>query len=257
MAFMEKHGHDGNHHLTDQSLSDICDAIAGISGARCADVDRDYAGRNIRNLPVSHVLRVCQSATDRWPATQLGKASMIVALMLVEAMYTHLSSVVLVKGADMIASAAASMADWLKTNEIDRTRLKLADSMLAHLVSNVFGYTCHAGIVDEDRYLALKSHANRHPSSMASGKALAVAIMKTSPHAEAVAAAVRSSLAHMATSIANTSRALGDQDTGDVIASFDTSELEATVGQDDQARLIGLMKVVRGDTMKQGESKED
>jgi hypothetical protein len=243
--FMEKHGHDTNHHLTTECLSNICDVISGLSAVNYPDVDVDFGGRNIRGMPIPMIFPMPESATDRWPATQLGKSAMIVALDLVNSMYTHLSSTLLMTGTEMVASAAAILAKNLKTSQIDRTTLRSLDGILSTLVSTVFGYCAHVNLIDEERYMALKKHAERQPAIIASGKALAIAVMKAVPHKAAVNAGVKSALANVATTLSGAATEINDTDAEDAMEAFDASSIVVEAGKDEQVNLIELLKAVR------------
>jgi len=247
-AYMEKRGHDGNHHLTTDSLSEICDAISGFDPAVVVNSPRHYAGRDIANTPVHEILTVSESAIDRWPATQMGKSAMIVALNLVGAVYVHLSGILKIDGADLIAAGANGIAAHLKANVVTREKMKMADTALAHLVSVIYGYACHVSILDPDRYAALKSHANRDPASEASGRALAGNVLKAVPNNQAVVQAVRSSLISMAQAISSVAAILEDDETGNMMAAFDANAVTAETGIDDQAKLEKLLKMVREPT---------
>jgi hypothetical protein len=170
---------------------------------------------------------------------------MIVALDLVNSMYTHLSSTLLMTGTEMVASAAAILAKNLKTSQIDRTTLRSLDGILSTLVSTVFGYCAHVNLIDEERYMALKKHAERQPAIIASGKALAIAVMKAVPHKAAVNAGVKSALANVATILSGAATEINDTDAEDAMEAFDASSIVVEAGKDEQVNLIELLKAVR------------
>jgi hypothetical protein len=245
-TYMEKHGHDGNHHLSTPSLNAICDAISGLNVATCPDINRMYAGKDLANMPVHVVLKATEAATDRWPATQMGKSAVIVSLMLVEAVYVHMSTVLKIEGADMLAACAASLANFLKTTTIDRDGVTRVNTVLAHLVAVTYGYACQASILDPDRFGALKSHAGRTPASESAGRSLAIHVMKTTPNKDAIVNAVKTTIITMARSIAVVCNIVGDTDTGEMIETFDASALTATAGDDDQTKLEKLLRMTKG-----------
>jgi hypothetical protein len=245
-TFMERHGHETNHHLTTASLYHICDVLAGIVPATVPDVETIYADRDIRAKNVNEVLKVSESATDRWPAAQMGKSAMIIALNLIEAVYAHLSSVMKIDGADTIATGAASLSSWLKINTIDRAGMNMANLLLTHLVSNVYGYSCQANLIDPERYAALKSHAARNPASEASGKSVATSVMKATPHPEAISQAVRAMLSKMAMSISSVADSLQDADTGEIMTAFNHTAVSIEIGDTDQTKLQKLLEMVKG-----------
>lgn len=246
-VYMEKHGHEANHHLTDACLENICDVIAGMTVMHYPDDDTSYGGREIGGMAVHEILRVTESATDRWPASQLGKSAMIVALDLITSMYTHMSTTLLITGADMVATAAAQLSSSMKSNTFTREMIRNASSIIANLVSLVFGYCVHANLVEDERYIALKRHAERNPAMVASGKALAIAVMRAVPNKNAVTAGVRSSVMTLASTISSMSGLTNDADAIRIISTFDSTKVTTEAGKDEQVSLMELLKTVRGE----------
>jgi diphthamide biosynthesis methyltransferase len=172
---------------------------------------------------------------------------MIVALDLITSMYTHMSTTLLITGADMVATAAAQLSSSMKSNTFTREMIRNASSIIANLVSLVFGYCVHANLVEDERYIALKRHAERNPAMVASGKALAIAVMRAVPNKNAVTAGVRSSVMTLASTISSMSGLTNDADAIRIISTFDSTKVTTEAGKDEQVSLMELLKTVRGE----------
>jgi hypothetical protein len=255
---MREHGHDGNHHLTNESLDAIASALTGAElapsavpaaapgGGAVAGAEDIYAGVDIRGRTITDIFRLTEAAIDRYPPGELGKAAMIVGLGYISTMVRSICSKVKVEGADMISANLNTIAGWLGDNTIGRPSIKGMEALVGDLMAFAHGFCVDANVLELDRYRAFDNHAARHPTEEADGRDLSKLLKTITPHVEAVAGAIAGLISRVGTAV-NALKAVGALPGGAAaLPDFDRAALKIDVAEAGMDKMVGIMQKMAG-----------
>ena len=121
-VFMEAHGHDLFHYLTNESLFAIANALTGETPA--APVAAFVYDNHDRNGDAIHTWVVLgDAACDRWPVGVLGKSSLILGLGYLQFTINSIASKILIPNAPDIVASIKSVQDTMDDEKFDRETL--------------------------------------------------------------------------------------------------------------------------------------
>jgi hypothetical protein len=241
-------GHDGNHHLLDDSLEAILDSLVGITPA-AGKQGATYAGEDVTGQLLEDVVKMGEACTDRWPPGQLGKAAIIIGVEMMIAMVGHICTKLKVDGVARVASSAERMVGAIKAAEFHRDDLTRMNAALQSVISLAKGYVVEASLYEEDTHAAFDSHANRSVGKVSAGRALAQAVSVATPHSEAITDAVVSMIGSIAVAIDSAAAVNASVDGGAVQPlvdpadriNLDLSKVSVKVGVSDAERVMKTM----------------
>jgi hypothetical protein len=241
-------GHDGNHHLLDDSLEAILDSLVGITPA-VGKQGATYAGEDVTGQLLEDVVKMGEACTDRWPPGQLGKAAIIIGVEMMIAMVGHICTKLKVDGVARVASSAERMVGAIKAAEFHRDDLTRMNAALQSVISLAKGYVVEASLYEEDTHAAFDSHANRSVGKVSAGRALAQAVSVATPHSEAITDAVVSMIGSIAVAIDSAAAVNASVDGGAVQPlvdpadriNLDLSKVSVKVGVSDAERVMKTM----------------
>jgi hypothetical protein len=194
-TYMEECGHDGNHHLDFVTISTLAKVLARTATRVMPDVaDYMVGGDNLKGKELGAYFDLGEANKERFPAGILGKAALLVAVQMIEAMITNLASRVKMEGIAGITVNAARLGDRISSTALVHKVILELGRCLGPLISLVYGFCTKARILDENEYKAFENHAKRYPAKLAVGRSLATSLARTTPHQEAITGAVISAL---------------------------------------------------------------
>jgi hypothetical protein len=224
--YMRVFGHDGNHHLADETLDKIAKVLCRVDMSHTVDSDVDYAGSNRKGESLHEIFSLGNAVEGRYPAGILGKASLIVGLDMYKAMIVNICTRVKVTGEQGITHNATQLADRIRSMDLPHTSLIALGQKLGPTFGVIHGFLSEAKVINEDEFLAFKNVASRYPAEQASGRSLATTLKRVSPHREALAGAIVSTLTAMSQSLV--SAAAVSTGTGDLAVLTDTTIVDVT-----------------------------
>lgn len=266
--------HDGNHHLSTESLAQMASAVAGKStyAARAAvvgaagppiiapvaaigDTRYVYAGAPIGEQEVGKLLFGGEACADRYPPGELGKAALIVGLEMLIAMTDSITSRVKVDGTGAFAKNLGAVADSVREESFPYSAVKDVEKALSRLLAISCGYVLEGGLMKSTDNLAFINHSERIPSAMTIGKNLSQTIRDCEVHPEAIQSKVVSLFSDLAGAVATAaSVVLIPGTTGPTgapavvvahVDTVDTDKITAKVAETSDDKLEKLLKMVQ------------
>lgn len=243
-SFMEKCGHDWNHHLTDESLKDAADILTGVKPAKFVD-SLVYLGEDVKDKAYTAIFPVEQASKDRWPVGAQGKAAVITGASMATTMISAIANKVKLMGADDLSRNFMSLANAMKSSDPNRETLVKMNSSMEYALSLVYGFCEENDLIEEGTMKAFFNHAKRAPHALATGKALASQVNMAAVNPEALESALTSVFALMQSGLTSSSELLGKTSIPVDIKSID--KFEAAVATDTtMANILEIAKAFSG-----------
>ena len=156
--YMMTHGHDGNHHLSHESLAALASALCGAGVFVISRDSVQYAGREVRGLTFREVFIVPESASDRYPPSVLGKAALIVGLDMMLAMFNDLTTKAKIPNIGILTGPIAAMATTVRTAAVDRERCRQIEASLGGTMAICYGYVTDRRLMEADAFKIGRAH---------------------------------------------------------------------------------------------------
>jgi hypothetical protein len=203
--YMAKRGHDGNHHLTDDTLAAYAKVLTGEDALMTvvSSSAKMYNGVDIRGMPVAKIFDLGESVKGRYPAGKLGKAAIVIGLGMFKAMVSHLCNRVKIDGVSGLADNATNLSEKVSKNTYPHAVLLAVGQSMGPAFALTYGFLTKAGVLGPEQYRAFANHAKRYPAELASGESMAIALKRTAVHKEAIAGSIIGALAAIARALEN------------------------------------------------------
>jgi hypothetical protein len=243
--FMAAWGHDIVHHLPPKVLDDICDAIAGTGAApetKKFVLNMDYMGVNIKDKLVKDVLKVSESATDRWPVGLLGKSAIILGLSAINGMLRAIAQRIVVKGAGTVIQAVDELRTKISAKDASKAMITACRNTLPDLIAFAAGYLSRAGASSVAEKDSIKGVIKTHSDDFAAGESLCTAIMSAPVHKLALSNAVAAQFAAVIGALKTTTIAGYAVADTVKIDEVEVADSEATVAHE---RMLALLEATK------------
>jgi len=203
--FMVAHGHDIWHVLGDKCLASIASAIVGVD-EKILPGNTTYNGVVYVDASLSSILKLPESATDRYPVGVMGKSAMIKGLEASVMMIDDITSKVRVPNVVAVTTAIYQVSQYIKNGSYERRELLNLRDVLAPILAASAGYCKSAtglavtvAICD-----SLNALASKHTQYYAKGSILATRMRDVKADNAAVSSAIESVFGMMITSLEST-----------------------------------------------------
>lgn len=202
--FMHNHGHGVLHHLTTETINRLADAITGEDEAVVRDEALVYNDALINGTAMHLVFPMTESARDRWPVGQMGKAAIIVGLDEVSSMVSDIVSRLSVANSGALSVRIGLMRNAMaEAVAMPRPDLLAIRAVLSEVICIAFGYVEESGGHVAFNHPAVANLAKTNSASTNLGSSLYDAVAKAPANREAVAGAIGAALERIAMSMEN------------------------------------------------------
>jgi len=140
-SFMRDWGHDLWHFLSHDSLRAIANLIMGEDNEPNA-FTINYGGTEYQagTVSMTAMVNLGESCTDRWPVSELGKASLITGIDAIHSMLTAIVSKVNMPEVADIAGACTSLRNVITNVELGRDTVVAVRSAMTPVIVTAFGF---------------------------------------------------------------------------------------------------------------------
>ena len=138
-VFMELHGHDLFHYLTNDSLFAIANALTGVTDAIPA-AGFIYDNHDRVGTAIHTWIRIGDAACDRWPVGVLGKSSLILGLGYLQFTINSIASKIMIANAPDIVDSIKNAQSIMDDEKFDREALLTMRDKFGYVIAVGVGY---------------------------------------------------------------------------------------------------------------------
>jgi len=222
-TFMERHGHDLNHYLEDDTLYGLTDALTGIAEV-LAGVGSEVGGRDVEGVALSVVFPIGDAGVDRWPVGTLSLAGIMVGLSCVASMLNEMGSKVTLAFLPSMLQSLATIKATLSGEILQRPAVLALRVALGPIIGLAAGF-CSGSPALEDMVLssdAVKAVLVAHPQEGTLGATLSKRVRELEADPEALGLMILSVLTRVNAAVTSVKQ-------NAVFAAVEVATLPATI----------------------------